>query len=175
MLVINYDNKISETEAAFRAFWKKYSLKRTVMFTAVYAIFVFVFVNMIVTDKTSLFGWIGTGLCLGFLISLWLRPSRARKKLMSALELADEERYSAAFFDDRIEIETTIVHTSDEHEQKPEKTTIALASEELYSKEIQDAFLLFVNRSLIYIFPKRCLNDGEANGLREYLSKIRGS
>jgi len=172
MLIINYDNTIAETEAALKAFWKKYSLRRTVIFTVVYAIFTFVFVDMIVVDRTSLFGWIGTGLCLGFLISQWLRPSRARKKLLAALELTAEERYSAAFYGDRIEIETIIVHDNSEQEQKPEKTAIALASEELYTLELQELFLLFVNRSLIYVFPKRCLESGQESELREYLNKI---
>jgi len=172
MLIINYDNKINETEAALKVFWKKYSLRRTVMLTIVYAIFTFVFVDMIVVDRTSLFGWIGSGLCLGFLISQWLRPGRARKKLIAALELTAEERYSAAFYDDRIEIETIIVHTNSEQEQKPDKSTIGLASEELYAVELNDTFLLFVNRSLIYIFPKRCLESGQESALREYLNKI---
>ena len=171
------------------------------MFTVVYLIGTFIFISMIVQDYTSLFGLIGTGFALGLTVSLWLKPRRAWKKLSSVLETMDEERYSAAFYHDRIEIETEILQsvgrgnpdapenedngasgllrqTSDETAENsdnkpsvPQKTEIVIATEELYASENTSLFILFVNRSLIYVFPKRCFSEEVADRLRDYFVK----
>jgi len=166
MFSINYDNTIPEIEAAYDAFWKKYRLKNSVMFTVVYAIFAFVFIDMVITDYTGPIGWVGAGLTLGFLASIWLRPARAKKKIIAAISLLEEEKYSAAFYDDRVEIETVTAS------EKVDKTVVTFATEEVFACEKADSFMLFVNRSLIYAFPKRCLSEEEMNGLREYFGKI---
>jgi len=165
VFTISYNNEIPEIEAAFTVFWKKYGIRRTVMFSIVYAIFAFLFINMIIIDLSGVIGWIGAGITLGFIASLWLKPGRARKKLSAALRLTDDETYTASFFDDKIEIETLTAS------EKTDKTLITLATEEIYMTEKDGMFLLFVNRSLIYVFPKRCLKDEEIIGLREYFKK----
>ncbi|MCL2632941.1 MAG: hypothetical protein FWD34_00320 [Oscillospiraceae bacterium] len=167
MLKINYDVTLPETEEAFKAFWRKYSLKRTLLFSVVFLIGVGLFANMIYTNLNSMFGWIGAGLSLGMLSSIWLRPVRARKKLISTLEVMNEEKYTAIFDTSTIEIETIV---ADNEEEKIEKTTIDTTTEELYAMEKGELFLLFVNRSLIYVFPKRCMTEEEITALCDYFT-----
>jgi len=166
MFTITYDNTIPEIESVYKLFWKKYALRRTVLFSIVYVICSVAFINMIAVDHTKLFGWIGGGLCLGMLASQWLRPVRARKKIVAALQTAEEEKYTAAFYKDRIEIETVTAS------EKTDKSVITLATEEIFAGEKADVFYMFVNRSLMYIFPKRCLNNEEPEKLRDFIKEI---
>jgi len=166
---INYDVTIPEMQTAFMQFWAKYSLKRTIMFSIVFMIAIFISITMIINNQ-GIIAWILMGLAAGFLANLWLKPRRACKRLVMVLNTMYEEKYSAVFGDSAIEIET-IVHS--EETEEVDKSEYALASEELYSKETRDLFLLFVNRALVYTFPKRCLTKKEAEDLRTYFIEKR--
>jgi len=210
-LKINYDVTIDETKTAFMAFWRKYQLKRTVLFSIVFAIGITLSVNLIL-NNAGIIGWVLLGLAAGLLANLWLKPRRSCKKLTQVLELMDEEKYSATFNANEIEIETLIKKTqpldneiADENTESPKNTespentenpenaenpententknideadeirqnsVYSLATEELYSKEIRNLFLLYVNRSLIYVFPKRCLSEQQIEGVRNYFAE----
>ncbi|MDR0196754.1 MAG: YcxB family protein [Oscillospiraceae bacterium] len=168
MLSISYDVTIPEIETAYKAFWKKYGLAKSGMMSAAYIIGIALFINILVKDSSSLLAWTGLAVASGMLFAMWLRPSRARKKLVAALEQMYEERYSASFGDDKIEIETFVM---DEGDEKTDKTEINTATEELFSKENGEMFMLFVNRALIFIFPKRCLTDAQSEDLRKYFEE----
>jgi len=173
---INYDVTIPECETGFMQLWKKYSLKRTILFSVVFLIGAALFINMILKNLSSegglMFGigGIGTGLSLGLLASLWLKPRRVWKKIAATLEMTYEERYTATFTENEIEIETLI---QSEEDESVDKSRFVLAEEELYSKETNELFLLFVNRWLTYVFPKRCMSEQEANQLRDYFTLKR--
>ena len=164
---INYDNTIPEFEKAFMLFWRKYALRRTILLSIVYCIAIFLFLNMIF-GGVHLIGGIGGGLAAGMLLSLWLKPLRAKKKLVQALELSYEEKYSATFGEDTIEVETIVC---EEQEEKVAKSQYPIDTEYLYSKETPEMFLLYVNRALIHVFPKRCLSEQEIDGLRNYFKE----
>ena len=183
MIKIEYDNTIEEIETAFMLFWSRYSLTRTFLFSVVFAISAGLFVNMAVNSGgsgiTMPIGGIGTGLSLALLANLWLKPRRAKKKLSQALSLMGEERYSAEFGERQIEIQTIAVVEPSEPDSEqedsgesaePERSTSTynIATEELYSRETPLMFVLFVNRGLIYLFPKRCLSEQQIAQLREY-------
>ncbi|MCL1865997.1 MAG: YcxB family protein [Oscillospiraceae bacterium] len=193
MLKINYDNTIDECETAFMLFWRKYSMMKTVLYSLVFVIGIIISASLIWGDS-GIIGWILLGLSAGFLLNLWLKPRRTCKKLAATLTLMNEEKYRAFFSDNDIEIETIIScdkesteseeasgesSESDESEQSEqseivENSVYSLLKEEMTSRETAELFLLFVNRSLIYTFPKRCMSEKEINGLREYfvLKKI---
>ncbi len=194
---IKYDNNITEIETAFKLFYKKYATRRMIIFTIVYAIVIALGINLIVTNYTAPYGYILTALGLGVLVNTWTKPVSVRKKLVATLSELNEEKYTAVFGEDRIEISTEIIESSEETETvaittkgiitveenseaakelaeqeppKPEiqKSVYKLAETELFSMETGDCFLLFVNRSLIHVFPKRCLSDEESRLLSEY-------
>lgn len=187
---IKYDNTLSEIETGYKLFQKKYMLKKSVIFTVVYAIAAGVGIDFVVHDLTSMPGYILIVIGLGMIISTWGRPYVARKKLIKTLESFGEERYTASFAEKEIIIDTEIlpdeqletvaitsqgvmkvdddVEIPPEQEIKQEKTKIELNNNSLDSMETPEMFLLFLNRSYIYIFPKRCLDDGQVKGIREY-------
>ncbi len=186
---IKYDNTLSEIETGYRLFQRKYMFKRNLIFSIVYAIAAGVGVDFLVHSLSNMAGYILLVIGLGMIFSTWARPYYARKKLIKTLSSFGEEKYSAVFSDSRITVDTevlpeeeteTVAITSqgvmtvgedvdipEENIIKHEKTKIELRSNTLDSMETEELFLLFLNRSLIYIFPKRCL-DGEQ------IEKIRG-
>ena len=166
--------------------------KRKILFSIVYGIAAVRGVNLIVTNYTSPIGYILTALSLGMIFSTWARPYFVRKRLMNTLKSFNQENYIAEFFDDRIEVDTEVlddenmetvavtsagvmtvdesVEIAEENEIKHEKSVINLVENTLDSLENENMFLLFVNRSYMYAFPKRCLTDDEQNTLRNYLT-----
>lgn len=193
---IKYDVTLDETEKGFKQFQKKFMLKRKIIYTAVYAIVVGLGVDLIVKNYTSLIGYIAVALGLALICVQWIRPYLVRKKMLTTLSGLNEERYITTLYQDRIEVETDIIESEDvetvavtrmgiipveEGSQaakelediepeavKSEKSVYEIAHTELCSEELEDMFLLYVNRSLIYIYPKRCLTEEQIKAVREY-------
>lgn len=187
---IKYNNTLTEIETGYKLFQLKYMLKRNIMFSLVYAIAAGIGIIFIIREYTNFPGYILFVIGLGMIFSTWARPYYARKRLIKTLESFSDEKYSAVFEDTRIVIDTeilpedqteTVAITSsgvmtmdqdmeipEEQEIKHEKTKIELRSNTLDSMETPEMFLLFVNRSLIYIFPKRCLTEEEIGKLKNY-------
>ena len=187
---IKYDNSNEEIEIAYKLFQKKYMLRRNVLFSVVYAIAAGLGINFVVLNSANMLGYILVVLGLGMLFSTWARPVYARKKLMKTLESFGGETYTATFADSHITVDTeilpdeemeTVAITRDgvmtvgedveippEQEIKHDKTKIELAVNTLDSMETEEMFLLFLNRSLIYIFPKRCLSEEQTEKVRNY-------
>lgn len=187
---IKYDNTLDEISEGYGLFWKKYALIRTIIFTVVYAIALGVGIYFVVRDYTNMPGYILIVIGLGMIFSTWTKPYYAKKRLLKTLESFGEERYSATFSEKKIVIDTEIlpdeqletvavtsqgvmtvgegVEIPEEQMIKHDKTKLDLRTEKLDSMETAEMFLLFVNKSLIYIFPKRCLDDEQAGKLREY-------
>jgi hypothetical protein len=171
MIKIDYEVTIPEMEIGFMAHWRKYSMRRTILLTIAFCIGIFLFGSMIAREGSApLIGGIGAGLTAGMTVSLWLKPRRACKKLSQALAMMYEEKYTAVFGENAIEIETIVQSEDDEIVEKSE---YAHASEYLYSKETRDLFLLFVNRGLIHVFPKRCMSEETVAELRDYFNEKR--
>ncbi len=189
-ITIKYDNTNEEIETAYKLFLRKYTLKRNIIFTVVYVIAAVLGFDLILKNSGSMAGYILFVLGLGMAISVWARPYYARKKLMKTLDSLGGETYTAEFAQSHITVDTEIlpdeqtetvaitskgiipvgedVEIPPEQEIKHDKTKIELASNTLDSMETEEMFLLFLNRSLIYIFPKRCLTDEQAGALKAY-------
>lgn len=189
---IKYDNTDAEIETGYKLFQRKYMLKRNIIFTVVYGIAAGVGLDFMIADYTNLAGYILFVIGLGMMFSTWARPYYARKKLMKTLQSFGAETYTAEFSESRIVVDTeilpdekteTVAVTSkgvmtleegeeasipEEQEIKHDKTKIELRQNTLDSMETAELFLLFLNRSLIYIFPKRCLSAEESEKLKNY-------
>lgn len=187
---IKYDNSDAEIETAYKLFQKKYMLRRNILFSIVYAIAAGLGVNFVIGNSTNMAGFILIVLGVGMLVSTWARPVYARKKLMKTLQSFGGETYTAVFADSYVTVDTeilpdeeteTVAVTRDgvmtlgedveippEQEIQHDKTKIELAANTLDSMETEEMFLLFLNRSLIYIFPKRCLSEEQVEKVRSY-------
>jgi len=196
MIEITYNNNTDEIRRAYSLFRRKYAVLRMIPLTFMFLIAVVFGVDFIIRDPADIKGYILVALGLGMLISFWTRPVMAQKRLIATIEEMGEENYTARFFDDRIEVDTEIVEAEtevvaisrfgvdtvenpevlEEAEKElaaaqPETTVIKLGAELLYALEEADMFCLFVNKALIYIFPKRCLSDEQTDSLRKYFEE----
>ena len=189
---INYNNTIPEIKRAYSLFRRKYAIKRMLPMTIAFSIAIVLGANMVWLNPTGIAGIILTAMSAGLLISMWTRPVLAQKKLIQTIEAMGEERYEARFYDDRVEVDTEILpdtetetvaisrhgvdvvknpeilEKAEENLIQSETSVIGVATEELFSVEDSEIFCLFVNRALIYIFPKRCLSEEQTAQLRKY-------
>ncbi|MCL1903000.1 MAG: YcxB family protein [Oscillospiraceae bacterium] len=186
LMKIDYDVSVSETEVAFILFWKKYRMKSAILYSIVFAIATFLSINMMINGDMVMVGGISAGLAMGLLVNLWLKPQRIKKRLAMALETMGDEKYSAAFNNDAIEIQT-ITETPDieknesgsdnennaevEQGQKPDKSVYCISQEELCSKETAEMFILYINKLLFHVFPKRCMTEKDIEELRTYFKE----
>jgi hypothetical protein len=164
-------------------------MRRSVLFSVVYGIAFALAADMFIKNPSGFMGPIIMAISLGLIASLWIKPFIVRNKLASTITGLYEEKYIAKFYDNKIVIETKVFkpgagtitedinQAADETDErgKPSEETetiipteINIATEQLVSMEDDEMFLLFVNRSLIYIFPKRCLNGEQIEELSKY-------
>ena len=197
LLKISYNMELSEIDEGFKLFYKKYQLKRTIIFTIVYAIAAVLGVDMVIRNPQNFYGYLLIGIGIGLIFMQWYRPVMIRKKLINTLSSMSQESYETEIFSDKITITTIVEETAEEVEKSEEASEEATATEEkleeaegeaeengssepeavvshfYFGSDLMDAmenekmFLLFVNKSLIYIYPKRCLTEDEQNTLRD--------
>lgn len=187
LLKISYDMELSEIEEGFKLFQKKYQFKRTVIFTIVYAIAAVLGIDMIARNYQNFYGYLLTGIGIGLVFMQWYRPVMIRKKLINTLSSMTQETYETEIFSDKIQITTTVLaeETEDNEqtdmqsaEDKAEQTkeervtsTFFFGADYMDAMENEQMFLLFVNKSLIYIYPKRCLSEDQQDTLRRILTE----
>ncbi|MCH5325210.1 MAG: YcxB family protein [Eubacterium sp.] len=202
LLEIKYSMTLDEISDGFMQFWKKYQLKRTIIFSAVYVIALILGADMIIRNSSNFYGYVIVGLAAGMTFYSWYKPFQIRNKMLSTLSSLAEETYITEIYPSELRITTHIVdETEDENaeasegddgqtESPPEQAETEPQAEELENAvpaedyevsvyrfgmdlmdatETEDTFLLFVNKRLIYIYPKRCLSDDEQDKLREIL------
>lgn len=196
MIEINYDNTLEETRKGYTRFYNKYAMKRMVLFTIVYAIAFVLGLDLLLKNPTGFYGPILMALSLGLIVSQWLRPYLMKRRLLKTLEGLNEERYTARFYDDRIVVETEILPSdqpneviaitrdgidtveneaviADAEEQilTPEPTVISYANDVVYIDEDDSAFRIFLNRTFVFVLPKRCMNDEQMAALDKYFEE----
>jgi hypothetical protein len=164
-LRIQYDNTLEEILAAMKLFHRRFGRTRRILMYIAYTIAIVLGVNMIVVNYTGWYGYVLAGMGVFFLSQQIYHPIMVRKRYGAALADMSEERLSATFRDEYIEINTLVINA-----EQTDKTYINLASEELSVQETDWCFLLYVNRRLMHLFPKRCLSDLQADRLREYFA-----
>ena len=144
---------------------------------------------MIIRNVQNFYGYLLTGIGIGLIFMQWYRPVMIRKKLLNTLSSMTKEAYETEIFENRIQITTKVfvwcekeegsdtaeneeqLETEESsHEELKEETVVStfyFGSDLLDAMENEQMFLLFVNKSLIYIYPKRCLSTKEQDTLRE--------
>lgn len=193
LLQIEYSMNLDEISDGFKLFQRKYQLRRTILFTIVYVIALILGIDFLIRDLNNFYGYVLVGLSAGLIFYAWYKPVLIRRKMISTISSLAEETYISEFYKDKIKITTRImpedeanpdenseaVEKSDseqnygEESQKEEDvvTTLYFGSDYLDALENENMFLLFVNKRLIYIYPKRCLSDEEQDKLREILKE----
>jgi len=174
VISIEYDNTIEEIKKGYHKFRFKFSLVRTVAMTVFFgATFVLAADIFIKSEPNENYiSALTMALCLALLVWQWVKPYVTLKRLVSTIEQLPDERYCAKFYNEKIIIET-IIREKNQGELGEEKVVpneYSFSSDRLESFVDDEMFLLFVNRSLIYIFPKRCFSEEQIAALSEYFN-----
>lgn len=177
----SYDNTLEEIDCAMKSFQQRFKSKRGMFMIVAYAALTVAVLVSIIMNPTSVFAYAALLFCgLGLVYSL-TDKQRARHRTIDALRDMNPEEYTAAFFDDRIEIETIIrprekevrVKLDEEADDEiisPLKTTFVIGQDLLEFIENDEALLLVFNRQQIYCFPKRCLSVEQESEVRDFLT-----
>ena len=156
--------------------------KRNIFSIVAYSLITAAVIVSIVINPTSVFAYAALLFCaIGLIYSVTDR-SRARKRTIDALRDMNPEDYTAAFYDDRIEIDTVIKPKANEVRVKideqaddeaisPLKTTFIIGQDLLEFIENDESLLLVFNRQQIYCFPKRCLSVEQEDKVRNFLTE----
>lgn len=177
----SYDNTLEEIDGAMKSFQARYKSRRHIFSVAAYALITAAVVVAIIFNPESFFAYAALMFGLFGLAYSLTDKKRARSKTIEALKDMDPEDYRAAFYSDRIEIETIIkpkeneVHVKIDEEAddeiiSPLKTTFIPGSDLLEFIENDESLLLVFNRQQIYCFPKRCLSVDQESAVRDYLT-----
>ena len=108
LLKISYDMELSEISDGFTLFYKKYQLKRTIIFTIVYSIAVILGVDMVIRNPQNFYGYLLIGIGIGLIFMQWYRPVMIRKKLLNTVSSMTKEAYETEIFENRIQITTKV-------------------------------------------------------------------
>ena len=170
----SYDNTLEEIDGAMKSFQARFKSKRGIFSIAAY--------SPIVINPTSVFAYAALLFCAVGLIYSITDRSRARRRTIDALRDMNPEEYSAAFYNDKIEIDTVIKpkanevrvkidEQSDDEAISPLKTTFVIGDDLLEFIENDESLLLVFNRQQIYCFPKRCLSVEQEDKVRDFLTE----
>ena len=177
----SYDNTLEEIDGAMKAFQQRFKSKRSIFMIAAYSLLTVAVIVAIIMAPDSFFAYAALMFC-GFGLAYSLTDKkRARRKTIEALKDIDPEDYTAAFFEDRIEIDTIIKPKENEVKVKldeeadsevisPLKSTFILGQDLLEFLENDESLMLVFNRQQIYCFPKRCLSVEQESIVRDYLT-----
>ena len=149
---------------------------------AAYSLITAAVIVSIVINPTSVFAYAALLFCAVGLIYSITDRSRARRRTIDALRDMNPEEYTAAFYNDKIEIDTVIKPKANEVRVKideqaddeaisPLKTTFMIGDDLLEFIENDESLLLVFNRQQIYCFPKRCLSVEQEDKVRDFLTE----
>lgn len=177
----SYDNTLEEIDGAMKSFQQRFKSKRGMFMIIAYAALTVAVLVSIIMNPTSVFAYAALIFCgLGLVYSL-TDKQRARRRTIDALRDMNPEEYAAAFYNDKIEIETIIKpkekevrvkldEEADDEIISPLKTTFVIGQDLLEFIENDESLLLVFNRQQIYCFPKRCLSVEQESEVRDFLT-----
>ena len=181
LLRFSYDNTLEEIDGAMKTFQEKFSGRKHRILLAAYILLTVAAIVLIIVDYTSLLSYAALVFCIFNLYFNLTDRKRMRKKIIDAIKDTNPEDYSAAVYDDRIEIDTIIKPKEDEIKMDedsddisniaPVKNIFIFGTDMLDFAENEESLLLIAARRQTYCFPKRCLSKSQEEELRSILSE----
>ena len=177
----SYDNTLEEIDGAMKSFQQRFKSKRGMFMIIAYAALTVAVLVSIIMNPTSVFAYAALIFCGLGLVYSFTDKQRARRRTIDALRDMNPEEYAAAFYKDKIEIETIIKpkekevrvkldEEADDEIISPLKTTFVIGQDLLEFIENDESLLLVFNRQQIYCFPKRCLSVEQESEVRDFLT-----
>ena len=181
LLKFSYDNTLEEIDGAMATFQEKYSGKKHKIILVAYSLLTIAAIVLIIMDLTNPLPYLALVFCAFNLYYNFTDRKRMRKKILEAIAETNPEDYTAAVYEDKIEIDTIIKPKDDEVQLEkeddetqniaPVKSVFTFGVDMLDFDENEESLLLIVARRQTYCFPKRCLSKEQEEKLRAILSE----
>lgn len=158
----------------YRAFQKKYVLKKSYIFMALFLVLAADFIHAAFKSPDNYLCYLLIALCLAFAFREWYNPRRTRRSIVETAAAMGDPVYRISVADGYADISTVssppaveavTAEGEVESEPLPEPTRIPFDSE--YSiDEHGDFFNLYYGRSIFFIVPKSGMTEGELEIMR---------
>ncbi len=179
LLSFCYDNTLEEIDGALKSYQQKYGTKRRAVLLIAYCILTIASIVLIILDHKNILPYAALVFCVFNLYFNLTDKKRMRKKIIEAIKDTNPEDYTAAVYDDKIEINTIIKPKENEIKMDEEnndieniapiKSVFIFGTDMLDFAENEDSLLLIAARRQTYCFPKRCLTKEQEDKLRDIL------
>lgn len=189
-----YESLSEEILEGYKIYQKKYVFKSLAVKIFIVLLALASSIMMIMTSRENdIMPVFCLMLCI--VIGIWFisQPITNRKNLKKGLEMLEGTQYKAEFFTDKIIIsdissgeenkdtaESNDISVNDpqedaqEKDERPPATVIHLDSSIVNLLDKSDMFILVVNKSYVFIIPKRVFSEEDTEKIKEKLSNIMG-
>lgn len=168
-MTIDYNITLDEATSALAVFERKYCrLKWTCLLIFYAGIFGFALFLLATNGWGNIIYYLVMAIAGYAAYQVWSQPSKTRRRIRQVYETSPDETYRAEFTDDGVNVVTLVKTAEGEIREVP---TFIKRTEQQYFTENDALIILIVNKSLTYVFPKRCLSDEEQTKVLEYFKK----
>lgn len=155
---IFYNLRADEVKKCLLLLQKEQIFKRNYIYTAVLAVIFILYLITVIQDPTYTMGMFMLALSAGVIVLIWMMAWRYRSSQAKAVSSVTED-FNMTVYDTGI-----LVHQENGDFR-------ALFSEPKFRvRELDDVFLLDLNRQRVYVLPKRCMDEGQVEALRRHFS-----
>ena len=155
---ISYNLRADEVKKCLLLLQKEQIFKRNYIYTAVLAVIFILYLITVIQNPTYTMGIFMLALSAGVIVLIWMMAWRYRSSQAKAVSSVTED-FNMTVYDTGI-----LVHQENGDFR-------ALFSEPKFRiRELDDVFLLDLNRQRVYVLPKRCMDEGQVEALRRHFS-----
>lgn len=174
LVTFEYDLTLKENDDAFRIFQKKYVMKRSIIYTVIFLILAAFYIESVIKTPNYTLGYGLLGVCIAVIFYVWYNPVKIRRKLIEALSDIKDDRYTCEVYDEYIKITTILPEEQEEDVIQSEPTRLYFAVDEFEIVDSADMFIIYVKKQVIYILPKRCIDEIKIANLDAIFAKRLG-
>ncbi|GHU58995.1 hypothetical protein FACS1894133_4820 [Clostridia bacterium] len=168
-MTVDYNITLDEATSALAVFERKYyRLKWTGALVLYAGLFGFALFLLVTNGFGNIIYYLVMGIAGYASYQVWSQPNKTRRRIRQVYETSPDESYRAEFTEDGVNVITLVKTAEGETREVP---TFIKRTEQQYFTENEKLIILIVNKSLTYVFPKRCLSEDEQTKVREYFKR----
>ncbi len=161
-ILVEYDMKKEEIVPGMRAFQRKVSFRKNLIYTAVLAVLTVLYFQAVLKKPDYTIGMVLGGLCLLVILMIWYMPVRHINNTVKAIE-AEHMTY-------RLEIsEVGFLILEDSG-----KYLVRFSTPSVSVIELPVCFTVCVSREKVFIIPKRCVRPEDMDEIRRRMQQGLG-
>lgn len=155
---ITYNLRAEEVKKCLLLLQKEQIYKRNLIYTAVLVVIFILYLVSVIQNPNYTMGMFMLALSAGVIALIWMMAWRYRSSQAKAVSSVEGD-FNMTVYDTGI-----LVHQENGDFR-------ALFTESRFRvRELEDAFLLDLNRQRVYVLPKRCMDEGQIQSLRQSFS-----